>query len=172
MDDLRSRLGYLRGLADGLGVGEETGEGKVIRQIIAVLDDLADSLEEVKEDYEELFSYMEAIDEDLTELEDTILEGEDDDYDYLDSDDDDDDYDYLDDDELDLDDDEISFTVECPECRHEVVIDEDILEDEESLEVLCPKCGRVVFINDEDWDEELEEDLPDETDEGDSDQKN
>lgn len=164
MDDLRSRLGYLRGLADGLNVGDSSAEGKVIRQIITVLDDMADSLGELQEDYEELFSYMEAIDEDLTALEDDIMEEDDDD----DADDDDD---YYDDDDFEVDqDEEICFTVECPECRHEVTIDEDILEDEESLEVLCPKCGRVVFINDEEWEDELD-DLDDDDDDEEDDNK-
>jgi len=152
MDDLNSKLGYLKGLADGLGINNETKEGKVIQQMILLLDEIGRSLEELKDDYEELFSYVEAIDQDLTELEDELLEEEDDD-------DDDDDYDDFDDDDDDIfDEHDVSFTVECPECRQEVVIDEDILEDEESFEVLCPNCGRVVFINDEEeWENDLDE---------------
>ncbi len=147
MENLHTRLGYLRGLAEGLGVSEETKEGKVISQIIAVLDDIANTVEELREDYEELFSYVEAIDEDLTGLENELMEEEDllpdieEDFE----------------DEFETDDFDISFTVECPECRQEVPIDDDILEDEESMEVLCPSCGKVIFINDEGWEgEELE----------------
>jgi DNA-directed RNA polymerase subunit delta len=149
MEDLHTKLGYLRGLADGLGVNEESKEGKVIQKIIGLLNDFVDSLEGMKEDYDELFTYVEAIDEDLSELENGFLDNDEPadepaaferrDYD---SDFGDDDYD-------------VSFTVECPECKYEVAIDEDILEDGESLEVLCPNCGRVVFINDEEWDDEL-----------------
>ncbi|MGI6309014.1 MAG: CD1247 N-terminal domain-containing protein [Dethiobacteria bacterium] len=148
MEDLGTRMGYLKGLVEGLGMADDTKEGKVIHQIIAVLDDIVDSVNTLKDDYDELFSYVEAIDEDLTDLEDDSYEGDDDDDDDDDFDDDDDDFD---------DDYEVSFTVECPECRQEVPIDDDILENEESLEVLCPNCGRVVFINDEEWEEELEE---------------
>ncbi len=142
MEDLNAKIGYLRGLADGLEISDDTKEGKVIGKIINLLDDIVSSVETIKDDYEELFSYVEAIDEDLTELENGFLEDEDDDED--DDDEDDDEYD-------------VSFTVECPECHQEVVIDEDILEDEESLEVLCPSCGRVVFINDEEWEDDLDE---------------
>mgnify|MGYP001014791392 CR=1 FL=1 len=155
MEDLNAKIGYLRGLADGLEISDDTKEGKVIGKIINLLDDIVSSVETIKDDYEELFSYVEAIDEDLTELENGFLEDEDDDEDDDDEDDDedyDDDYDEEDDDEYD-----VSFTVECPECHQEVVIDEDILEDEESLEVLCPSCGRVVFINDEEWEDDLDE---------------
>jgi DNA-directed RNA polymerase subunit delta len=164
MDDLNSKLGYLRGLADGLGINDETKEGKVIQQMIALLDEIGRSLEELKGDYEELFSYVEAIDQDLTELEDELLEDDDDDdyddddYDDYNDDDYDDDDDDDDDEESAFDDTDVSFTVECPECHQEVIIDEDILEDEESFEVLCPTCGRVVFINDdEEWENDLDE---------------
>ncbi len=164
MEDLHAKVGYLRGLADGLEISDDTKEGKVFGKIISLLDDIVNSVENIKDDYEELFSYVEAIDEDLTELENGFYEDDDDDDDD-DIDDDDDDYDE-DFDEEDDDDDEydVSFTVECPECHQEVVIDEDILEDEESLEVLCPNCGRVVFINDEEWDGETDE----QEDEGDN----
>ena len=154
MENLNSRMGYLKGLAEGLGIKDDTKEGKVIIQLISVLDDIVETMETMRDDYDELFSYVEAIDEDLTDLENDFDEDDDDDDDY---DDDDDEYDDLDDDFGDDDDYDINFTVECPECHQEVIIDEDILEDEETLEVLCPNCGRVVFINDEGWDEELEE---------------
>jgi DNA-directed RNA polymerase subunit delta len=148
MDSLASKLGYLRGLAEGLGIDDETKEGKVIRQMILLLDDIGRSLEELNENYDELFSYVEAIDEDLSDLEDELLE---DDEDYDDYDDDDEDEDIFDEHD-------VSFTVECPECHREVTIDEDILEDDESFEVLCPNCGKVVFINDDDeWDSDLDE---------------
>lgn len=153
MDDLNSKLGYLRGLAEGLGISDETKEGKVIQQMILILDEIGRSLEELNENYDELFSYVEAIDQDLTDLEDELLE------DYEEDDDDDDDYDEYDEEDEDaFDEHDVSFTVECPECHQEVTIDEDILEDEESFEVLCPNCGRVVFINDdEEWDNDLDE---------------
>ena len=150
MEDLNTKLGYLRGLAEGLGISDETKEGKIIRQIILLLDEIGGSIGELKDDYDELFSYVEAIDEDLTDLEDELFEEDDDD-------DDEDDYDdiYDDFDEIEDYDDDAGFTVECPECRQQVFIDEDVLEDEESFEVLCPKCGKVVFINDEEWESDL-----------------
>ena len=171
MEDLNVKLGYLRGLAEGLGISDDTKEGKVIRQIILVLDEIGSSIEELKDDYEELFSYVEAIDQDLTELEDELLEDdEDDDDDY--EDDEDDDYDFDDFDEFeDLDDSYGGFTVECPECHQEVIIDEEMLEDEESFEVLCPKCGKVVFIKEDDWESSLEDFDDEDDDEDDDDDK-
>jgi len=153
MEDLQTKLGYLRGLMQGLGVNEETKEGQVINQVVMILNELVDQVQEIREDHEELFSYVEAIDEDLAILEDSIenqqanmgnhnreLAA----------------YDYGEDIYSSDEGYEIGFAVECPECREEVTIDEDVLEDEEALEVLCPSCGRVVFINDENWEEDLE----------------
>lgn len=73
MEDLNAKMGYLRGLADGLEISDDTKEGKVIGKIINLLDDIVNSVEAIKDDYEELFSYVEAIDEDLTELENGFL---------------------------------------------------------------------------------------------------
>ncbi len=142
MEDLNSRLGYLKGLAEGLGIDDNTKEGKMIRQIVMVIEDIIDTVEDLKEDQEELFSYVEALDEDLSDLEEGYLDDEEDLYDDYD----DDIYD-------------VPFSVECPECHQEVAIDEDILDDEDALEVLCPGCGKVVFTNDEDWDAEIEADF-------------
>lgn len=165
MENLDARMGYLKGLVEGLGVSDDKKEGKVFHQIIAVLDDIVSSVNTLKDDYEELFSYVEAIDEDLTDLEnDSFDDDDDDEFDDDDDDDDFDDFNDFDDDDPDdhddfddLDEYEVSFSIECPECHQEVPIDNDILENEESLEVLCPNCGKVVFINDEEWEEELEE---------------
>jgi hypothetical protein len=37
MEDLNSRMGYLRGLSEGLGINDDTKEGKIIRQLISFL---------------------------------------------------------------------------------------------------------------------------------------
>ena len=47
MDNLASKLGYLRGLAEGLDINDDTKEGKVIRQIILLLEEIGRSLEEL-----------------------------------------------------------------------------------------------------------------------------
>ena len=40
MKYLREKVSYLKGLADGLPLDENTNEGKVLRAIIEVLDDM------------------------------------------------------------------------------------------------------------------------------------
>ncbi|NLC10714.1 MAG: AraC family transcriptional regulator [Firmicutes bacterium] len=150
MDNLKSRMSFLRGYVEGLQLDENTKEGKVLNKLIAVMDDICNAVEELKEEHDELFSYMEAIDEDLTELEKVFYEED------------------LEEDLEEEDDKEAmeGFYIECPECHEEVFVEEDALDDDDTLEVLCPKCGKVVFINDDEWDDdELDEDLALEDDE-------
>ena len=69
MDDLKSRVAYLKGLAAGLGFEEASREGKLFGQIIDVIESLAEAVAELQDDYDDLVEYTEAIDEDLTDIE-------------------------------------------------------------------------------------------------------
>ena len=137
MEDLRTKIGYIRGLVDGYGMDDTSKEGKLFLQVVDVLEQMTDQLAELQTKSDELLDYTESIDEDLTDLESDVYDA--------DEEDDDEDEEYMD-----------GFTIECPACSEAVYLDEDILDDEEELEVLCPGCGEVVLINDE----ELGEDLP------------
>lgn len=134
-EDLMARVSYLKGLADGLSLDEESKEGKLLLRIIDLLDDMAGAVVQLQSDYEELVEYSEAIDEDLAELEDDFYEDEDED-----EDDDNDDYE--------------CFTVECPNCGEMVEINADLLHTGGPVKVTCPLCNEVVLIDDEDWEDE------------------
>ncbi len=148
-EDLKARVSYLRGFAEGLELGEESKEQKVLHRIIDLLENMTDEIEQLSVDYEELFEYTEAIDDDLTEMEEDFYEDAEDVVD--------DDYgDYMD--EL-----EGGFSLECPNCREIVVVDDDLLDQDASIEVTCPGCGEVVLVDDEEWDVDIEE-VSEETD--------
>jgi phage FluMu protein Com len=143
-EDLKAQVSYLKGLAEGLALDEESKEGKLLLRIVDLLDEMAHEIEQLKTEYEELFEYTEALDEDLAELEDDFYE----DYD-----------DHEDDDDYEC------FTVECPNCREMVEISEDLLHTDSPVKVTCPRCKEIVMIDDEDWeDEDLDELLDDEDD--------
>ena len=117
MDTMES-LGYLKGLIDGLDLDEDKKETKVFKAIIEVLENMNDDLDDVYEELEYQTDTIEAIDEDLAELEE--------------------DY-YGDDDDEDWDDDEYEeFEIECPNCGEIITVDEDTV-----LEggIECPNCG-------------------------------
>ena len=139
MEDLRSQVAYLKGLASGLNITEESKEGKLLLKMIEVLGQLSEAVEEMQDDYDDVMEYAEAIDKDLTDLEEDYYE----DFDPEDV-------------FVDVDDPEEGqyFTVECPDCKELVYLDEELLEEDDTLEILCPKCEKVVFINDDHWDEE------------------
>lgn len=96
MEYLVQKVSYLRGLADGLGIDESSKEGKLLLQIVDVLEEFADVLNETIEDQMDLEEYVNFIDEDLADVEDELYGTEDDeDYDY------DDDFDFDDFDDYD-----------------------------------------------------------------------
>jgi hypothetical protein len=139
MDDLKSQVAYLNGLANGLNITEDSKEGKLLLKIIDVLGQLSEAVEELQDDFDDIMEYAEAIDNDLTDLEEDYYE----------------EFDEEDLDEEDLDPEDGSyFTVECPDCHEVICLDEDLLDEDDTLEILCPKCEKVVFVNDDHWDEE------------------
>ena len=129
MEYLYERVAYLRGLVEGLGIEDTSKEGKVIVNIIDILNDFADAINELNEYQEELDEYVEAIDEDLSNVEDELFEEDYDDDDYDDFEDEDD-YDYVE--------------VECPHCKEYVYLDEELLDSGE--EVLCPNCHELIEV--------------------------
>ena len=133
MDTVES-LGYLKGLIDGLDIDENSKEAKVFKAIVEVLENMNADLDDVYEELEYQTDTIEAIDEDLAELEE----------DYYDDDDDD----WYDDDE------DEDFEIECPNCGEIIYVDEDTVL-EGSIE--CPNCGETLEF-DVEYDDEDEED--------------
>lgn len=129
MKELRKKVSYLQGLAEGLEVKSASKEGRIINGIIEVLGDLANNLDNLWEVHQELETYMEAIDEDLYELEGDLFE----------------------DSEEGNGPDKL-VEVDCPKCHDLVCFAADVLEDEDVIEVTCPTCNEVVFVNDGSFD--------------------
>ena len=77
MSNLSDRVSYLQGLAEGLKLDTEKNEGKLIEKILELLTDITAEMESLREDHDDLSSYVEAVDNDLSDLEDVVL-GDDD----------------------------------------------------------------------------------------------
>ncbi|KKY01840.1 MULTISPECIES: CD1247 N-terminal domain-containing protein [Paraclostridium] len=122
MKYLYEEVAYLKGLAEGLEISEETKEGKIINKIVDVLESFADAIVELEEEQIELIDYVESIDEDLSDVEDDIYEE--------DEDDEDEEYNYIE--------------MECPNCNDFVEIDEDLLYNED-IDIVCPNCQAVIL---------------------------
>ena len=138
---LAEKIAYIKGLADGMKLDESKDEVKLIKEIIAALEDVAYDIEEQDEVIGEMQEQLDAVDEDLDELEEFVYE----DFDDCDCCDDDCDCGCCDDD---------YFEVECPACGEVICLDESIL-DEGSIE--CPACHETLEF-DFDCDCDCEED--------------
>lgn len=77
MNDLRSKVAYLHGLAEGLDIDTNSSEGRVLAAMIDVLGDMAEAVDDVYEAQGELAEYVEEVDDDLSVLEESVFEDED-----------------------------------------------------------------------------------------------
>jgi len=142
---VQEKVAYLKGLAEGLGIDSEKKEGKLISVIIDTLEDIAFELADFDESASAIMEEIDAISDDLADVEEFVF-GTDDDCCCCGHNHDDDDDD---------DDDDFVYSVTCPSCNTEFVVEED-----EILggEVECPDCGETLEIEVDDDDEFEEED--------------
>lgn len=142
MGNLTDRVAYLKGLADGMKLTEDTNESKLLLKMLDVLEALAEETDNVSRQQEEISDFLENIDDDLSELEDYV-------YDEEDGcgcghhhghDEDDDDEDAL-------------IEYECSHCGFKAQLDMSDFDYDE--EFLCPRCNQP-FFEDEEEDEEGE----------------
>ena len=123
--EITEKVAYLKGLAEGMELDTEKKEGKLLAAIIDVLDDIALELADMKADQEELYDGLDAVSDDLEDVEDAVF-GDD-------EDEDEEDGEYEEAEE-----DEDCYATTCPTCEETIYFDESVLEDGE---VICPNCG-------------------------------
>ena len=133
MSRLTDKVSYLKGLADGMKLNMDKDANKLIMEILGALGEFAEEMQAMTDAHDELNEYVESIDDDLADLEDTLFGDEDEDGEEDGEDEDED----------------ATILYACPECGHEIEFradDVDLSED-----YLCPACGKPIFP-------ELEED--------------
>lgn len=114
---ISEKVAYLKGLAEGLDLDtQKSKEGKLISVMIGILEEVALSIEDLDENALALGEEIDALSDDLADVESIV---------------------YDEDEDEDDDEDEDFFEVECPNCEEPLVIDEDALE--EGV-VVCPNC--------------------------------
>lgn len=138
MENLGKKVGFLKGLMEGMEFDASTANGKLMAGIIDLLGELSDRVETMDELLDDLNDYVESIDDDLSELEGE-RDGDDMPDDFF-GDDDDEEF------EGDFDDGEDQLHLLHP---GEDAFDE--YEEEEALAGnLCPECDRMFFTSLED----------------------
>lgn len=138
MADIRNKIAYLQGLAEGLDIDPSTANGKLLGAVLAVLEAAADELDEANERIEALEDVVDEISDDLADIEEVIFEDDDDDEDDEDDDDDGEDADYIE--------------LHCPACDARVIYDEGSFKTDGDH--LCPSCGAPLFTDIEEGDAE------------------
>ncbi|WP_294550841.1 CD1247 N-terminal domain-containing protein [uncultured Pseudoflavonifractor sp.] len=125
---ISEKVAYLKGLAEGMKLDtEESKEGKLISVMIGILEEVGLSIEDMEDNMEAMGEEIDAISDDLSDVEKVVYDEDDED----------------DEDECGCDEDDDFFEVECPNCGQELVIDEDVLE---AGTVECPNCkGKFVI---------------------------
>ena len=127
MMTVTEKVAYLKGLVEGLDFDADKKETKVINAVLDVLEDLALAVSDLDDEMAVVTEQLDAVDEDLADLEEVF-------YEELDDCD-------CDCDDCDCDCDEDMYEVVCPNCGELIYFDEEII-DEGKAE--CPACGEVL----------------------------
>ena len=127
---LSQKAAYLKGLADGMELDAGSKEGKLLKAIIEVINDIAESVEEVEDCTAGIESELDEIAEELLSIEHAIEDDDEDDF------------------ECDCDEcGEYFYNVTCPSCGDEIALDEDIIA---MGSINCPNCNEVLEFEMED----------------------
>lgn len=112
---ISEKVAYLKGLSDGLNIDtEKSKEGKLISVMIGILEEVGLSLEDMEENALNLGEEIDALSDDLADVESIVYDEDEDD-----------------------EDEEDGFEVECPNCDEPLFIGDDELA--EGV-VVCPNC--------------------------------
>ena len=136
------KTAYIKGLCEGLDFDKkDTAEAKVIKALLDLCQDMAEEIDALGSDVEDLIDYCEELDEDLGDVEEVLLEEEEDD-EWDDEEEWDDECDGDCDccdmcDDCDCCCDEDYFEIVCPSCGETVCFDESV----NAEELTCPACG-------------------------------
>lgn len=120
MPTVKEKIAYLRGLMEGSDFyGNDSHARSIWNRVLEIMDDLADQMESLRVSQEEAEEYLEAIDNDLSEVEDEVYgHDEDDDVEFVE--------------------------MECPNCGETVYFEREFLDDDD-VEISCPECGHVLY---------------------------
>lgn len=133
--NVTERVAYLRGLLEGMELDTDKKEGKLWTAVLAVLDELAESVHDLEQRNAELAAEVDELYEEVGAVE----------------------ADLYDDDELSNDFDDSLYQVICPTCNEVIYIDDDLLSEGS---ITCPACGEELEFDLSDLsDDELAESL-------------
>ena len=119
------KVAYLKGLASGLELDANDKTVKLLNAIIDTLDEMAEAMSELELDVVDVCDQVDAVDEDLAEVEDYLFEN-------------------------DEEDDEDLYEINCPECDESMIVSIDMLDGT----IECSNCGAELRLDVTEEDEE------------------
>lgn len=114
--NLAEKAAYLKGLADGLGLGEATKEEKVLRAVVDLLAEVSGKVEDLDGEVDNICEELDMIESDVYEMEEEDEEADEDEEPEQ----------------------QTQYELTCPKCGTVTVVDEDTLM---SQEIVCAHCG-------------------------------
>lgn len=74
MMHLSEKVSYLKGMAEGMQLQQQSREGRLVLELLELIDDLIVEFERAADRQDELHDYVDAIDEDLRNLESFVYD--------------------------------------------------------------------------------------------------
>ena len=124
MSKLTDRISFLKGMAAGMKLNMDKDSNKLMLEMLTVMGEIAEEMAAMEEKHNDLNEYVESIDDDLVELEETLFGEED----------------GLSDDDL--------ILYACPHCGNELEFSASDVDFDEDF--LCPVCSKPIFPEIED----------------------
>lgn len=127
---ITEKVAYLKGMFDGMNLDtEKSKEAKLLGAVIDILEEMGASLADVDERFEAVGEEIDALSDDLSDVEEIV-------------------YDEDDDEDCCCDDEDDFFEIECPNCGEPLCVDEAVLEEGT---IQCPACEQkfVLDLSDE-----------------------
>jgi DNA-directed RNA polymerase subunit delta len=129
MKDIKARAAYLRGLIAGTELAGDAKQKLVWESVADFCDEVAETVADLQNSYDEFGEYIEAIDEDLSTVEKYFYQNEaEDEHEVVFS--------------RPVDDD-ATINITCPNCHEELSFQDS----DQDYEVVCPDCGKVIWTH-------------------------
>ena len=132
MSKLTDRISFLKGMAAGMKLNMDKDSNKLMLEMLTVMGEIAEEMAAMTEAHNDLNEYVESIDDDLAELEESLFGEENMDGEDIDGEDDEDE---------DGEDDLIVYA--CPHCGTEIEFQANDVDFDEDY--LCPECHKPIF---------------------------
>lgn len=148
MSEVSKKVAYLKGMAEGMNLQEDSMQNRLILRMLEALEEISEELEAIEARQDEVEQYIDELDSDLGDVEEFLFGEEDEEEDCgcgcgHHHHHDEDEWDDEEDDEEDEDDGIDFIEYECPHCKTSVYYDQEAFDLEE--EHLCPECGKELF---------------------------